>query len=282
MKTCTKCGIEKELTEFTRDKQKKDGLRPSCKSCENVGEKLTVIRNDGMKACTKCGLEKQITEFSKDKQKKCGLRPSCKMCEKLGRKDYFVSYRNKNKEIIKKNRDKTKDKAREYQLSYYEKNKKILKEKQKIYEKRNKKNLSESRKKYWLNRRAVDPSVNIKLNLRQGFSSRMKMYSKYGKTESFFEHTGLHYSEYIEHFETTQPEEFNLYLEKGAYHIDHIIPCALYDFTDEEEIKKCWHPHNLRIIPAEENLSKSNKLDLQLVDKYNIRHLLPKGGFNEN
>lgn len=33
MKTCSKCKIKKELTEFRVDNSKKDGLRPDCKSC---------------------------------------------------------------------------------------------------------------------------------------------------------------------------------------------------------------------------------------------------------
>lgn len=33
MKRCTKCHVYKELTEYTKDKQKKDGLRSDCRSC---------------------------------------------------------------------------------------------------------------------------------------------------------------------------------------------------------------------------------------------------------
>ena len=33
MKNCSKCGIEKEYSEFYRDKNKKDGFRSQCKSC---------------------------------------------------------------------------------------------------------------------------------------------------------------------------------------------------------------------------------------------------------
>ena len=33
MKKCTKCGIEKPLTEFHKEKAKKDGHRPNCKAC---------------------------------------------------------------------------------------------------------------------------------------------------------------------------------------------------------------------------------------------------------
>ena len=34
MKTCTKCGIEKELTEFCKNKRKNNGFQSNCKICE--------------------------------------------------------------------------------------------------------------------------------------------------------------------------------------------------------------------------------------------------------
>ena len=36
MKTCTKCKIEKEVTEFHRDKTRKDGLDYRCKPCIKI------------------------------------------------------------------------------------------------------------------------------------------------------------------------------------------------------------------------------------------------------
>lgn len=35
-KVCSKCGVIKELGEFSKDKSKKDGLLPDCKSCRKV------------------------------------------------------------------------------------------------------------------------------------------------------------------------------------------------------------------------------------------------------
>lgn len=35
LKTCTKCKDEKPVSAFTKDKQKRDGLRPICKICTN-------------------------------------------------------------------------------------------------------------------------------------------------------------------------------------------------------------------------------------------------------
>jgi len=38
MKRCTKCLVEKPMSEFYRDKHKKDGLKPFCKGCAKVGD----------------------------------------------------------------------------------------------------------------------------------------------------------------------------------------------------------------------------------------------------
>lgn len=36
MKTCTKCGEAKPVSEFGKDASKRDGLRPSCRDCTNA------------------------------------------------------------------------------------------------------------------------------------------------------------------------------------------------------------------------------------------------------
>ena len=36
MKTCTKCGVEKELGEFNKKKATKDGHRPACRGCQKA------------------------------------------------------------------------------------------------------------------------------------------------------------------------------------------------------------------------------------------------------
>jgi 5-methylcytosine-specific restriction endonuclease McrA len=38
-KVCTKCKVDKCITAFSKDKQKKDGLRSSCKECEAISKK---------------------------------------------------------------------------------------------------------------------------------------------------------------------------------------------------------------------------------------------------
>jgi len=65
--------------------------------------------------------------------------------------------------------------------------------------------------------------------------------------------------------------EFGLYLENKFtdgmnfdnypdWEVDHIIPCASFDFGNEEDIKKCCHHTNLQPLWLMDNRKKSNKI----------------------
>ncbi len=70
-------------------------------------------------------------------------------------------------------------------------------------------------------------------------------------------------------------EDFRIYLESkfepemswnnyGDWHIDHIVPCALFDLTREDHRKRCFHFSNLQPMFAIENQKKAAKSDGQL------------------
>lgn len=46
----------------------------------------------------------------------------------------------------------------------------------------------------------------------------------------------------------------------SGWHVDHIIPCASFDLTNEEQQKKCFHHTNLQPLWAEDNMKKSDKI----------------------
>lgn len=41
-----------------------------------------------------------------------------------------------------------------------------------------------------------------------------------------------------------------------VWHIDHIVPCAYFDLTREDELRRCFHFSNLRPLWAKENMSR--------------------------
>ncbi len=52
MKKCTKCGIDKELSQFNKDKKNKDGLRCYCKTCNsNIGKKWNENNKEWKNSC---------------------------------------------------------------------------------------------------------------------------------------------------------------------------------------------------------------------------------------
>lgn len=235
-----------------------------------------------MKVCSKCGIEKDESEFQKAKNGKNGLRSICKECDKQYRelrKENQAQYR-KNYHLNNKDRENTKnkeyslrniDKLKQYRKNYYLDNKdKYIKN-----YKNNKEKKLLKQKILQDNRRKNDPKFKLKCNIAGCFIMALKRNSAI-KRKPFFEYTGIAYADYITYFENNFPAEFAEITVKGKYHIDHIIPCAVYDFNNAEHIKLCWQPENLRIIPAKENLEKNDKLDFALIEKYNIAHLLPK------
>lgn len=44
----------------------------------------------------------------------------------------------------------------------------------------------------------------------------------------------------------------------------------------DKEFLKCWNIQNLRIITGAENEDKKNKLDFELIKKYDLFDLLPE------
>lgn len=67
MKECSKCHKQKELSEFVKDKNKKDGVRGICKECYNLSKRKTPVKpksKEGYKYCSKCKKELLLSEFN--------------------------------------------------------------------------------------------------------------------------------------------------------------------------------------------------------------------------
>jgi hypothetical protein len=113
-KICFTCGVSKPVSEFSKDKQKKDGLRPNCNECRSKKRKaeydkgkeaeykqsrLTlpkIVRTE--KVCGDCHVLKPITDFQHNKYHIDGYASECRECVSKRRKD--LSERNKAANLI--------------------------------------------------------------------------------------------------------------------------------------------------------------------------------------
>jgi hypothetical protein len=92
MKTCSKCGIEKDESEFSLDKNSKDGYSYRCKKCALISTRYYTLRRkliekavlpiDYLKKCTMCGKIKSKDEFHKNINATDGLSFHCKDCKR--------------------------------------------------------------------------------------------------------------------------------------------------------------------------------------------------------
>ena len=124
IKVCTKCQLPKPLSEFSKDKNRKDGLNPWCKFCikKSIEESKERILQEHIKyqeknpilfkICAYCKELKPVSNFHKSKSAKDGLNCRCKSCRKNDTKQRYL--KNKDKIIIK---------SKKYQLEHKEQHK---------------------------------------------------------------------------------------------------------------------------------------------------------------
>ena len=93
MKTCTKCGTEKELSEFGKHRTARSGKQSWCKSCvlaltrathaEKSRQAYEELERDEVtqtQKCSVCRIRKNFSEFPKNHRCKFGILRTCKDC----------------------------------------------------------------------------------------------------------------------------------------------------------------------------------------------------------
>jgi hypothetical protein len=127
-KVCSKCGVEKSVDEFKKNKRILAGIESTCKQCANKRNREYILKNGGR--------EYRKKKFINDEEKRNAI------------KQYQKQYREKNKE-------KNKEKHKEYMKEYFKKYKRKYKEKYKEY-------MKEYKKKYYQdNKEEIDKKNNL-------------------------------------------------------------------------------------------------------------------------
>ena len=186
----------------------------------------------GEKWCPSCKWPLSVEAFGRCKSHPDGLGRKCRQC---------------NKTVQARFRSQNPEKEKAAQSRYYAKNKEKVRAIVARWADKNPEKVKAAGARW----RAENPE--------KGAANKAKRRArKLSATPSWL--TDEHRAE-IEHHYRLANLLNRLFCTPGAWHVDHIAP------LNNEDISGLHVPWNLRVITAKENLSKSNKLIPELVDK---------------
>lgn len=249
IKICPNCKKEKDFSNFTKDKNRKDGLCFYCKSC---------IRTQTKKRIKKIKKYRKI--YYQNNSEKIKKRSNQQRKENKGnydpekRHNEYIRYKKKIKKTSRK---------------YYKCNKNKILNNNKIYRLNNRSKLNKWRRKYVKEKRKNDVNFKLKDNLRKRIKQMLNLTNN-KKTFRTFELVGCSIEKLREHLESLFKDNMT-WLNYGSgskndprieyWVIDHIKPCASFDLSDPEEQKKCFHYTNLQPLWNNDNIKKSDKIN---------------------
>lgn len=288
-KKCSKCSATLNVLCFYKDSLNSSGYSSSCKQCKSQSHKelinkrkIRIIEYPDEKTCTKCKETKLISEFSKNKSTTDGVSLYCKLCRRLNDENRKENAKNNiinvNKLIVKKcskcniekslidfriNR-KSQDNMSHMCLECLPKNN-WTKEKQRISEKKYRTNNPEKMKeKYKKQGQNINRRIRDSINHRIKDALFSKNLKKIKKTNEYLNCSTEYFKLWIE----SQFVENMTWENYGEWHFDHVKPCASYNLSLENDVKECFCWENFQPLWGPENISKSSKIDNDLINEH--------------
>jgi hypothetical protein len=212
IKICSKCKVEKDICEYHKDKNKKDGLNTYCKLC-------TINHS------------KEYYENNKEK---------ILLSNKNSRSDYNKEYREKNKE-----------KEKERFKIYYYNNLDKMKERQKLYNESNPEKIKILRQQSKLKNKEKNKEKNIHIiTWRSLLNNSLKRFNT-NKENKTIELLGYSAQDLKEHLESKFLEGMS-WNNRSEWHIDHIIPVSSFNKSEKmsvvnslDNLQPLWAKDNL-------------------------------------
>lgn len=252
MKQCSKCGDTKELSCFSKDPSKSDGLYSSCKTCKSVGSRKNYedrkLRTAAIKSlpenktCTRCRAIFPSAMFNKGTSSADGLTNWCKTCIF----EYSSHYR-------KANREKVLEKSRAYE----EANKDKISKRKSVYYIKNRERILERNAAWEIEAKKTKPLFSLRKVLRNRTAEAFHR-GGFSKTSKTADMLGCDWDFFLRHLES-QFHEGMSWDNRGEWHMDHIIPLSSAK-TEDELIALC-HYTNIQPLWAADNLKKGANLE---------------------
>lgn len=239
MKRCTSCGQSRALSEFYVDRSASDGRDSWCSECV-LGKVAAYVdsNRDAINARVRELREARPERFrQRDRERYVRDREKRLAAGKAYREtrsDFFAAYA---REYAEKHRER----LTAYRAEYYQRTKEKSRPRRRSYEAK----LRERDVRYVISHR-------ISRAIYHSIGSR-----KAGRAwESLLGYT---VDELVQHLEAYFADGIT-WGNRGEWHIDHIVPQAVFRFEDEDELRVCWSLANLRPMWGHDNQTKHAKL----------------------
>ncbi len=260
MKTCNKCGDEKELEEFTIDKRLKSGRQGICRECcskyrkkhRKENEELYSIRNK----------EKYKNLSSIELQKKKDYEKKYREENKEYFEKYYKQYYKENEDYFKKHRKEHKEERNKHSREYFKNNREYFKEKKKEYY--NSEKGKETRRKWHNKYNQENPHIVAWRSIMR----RMVLQLQFNKIDSTYDTLGYSAEELKTHIKGLFLSGMS-WENYGDWHIDHTTSVSLFNKNTPPSIvnalsnlKPMWATtRKIDGIIYEGNLNKGNNLE---------------------
>jgi hypothetical protein len=281
-KTCGGCGEPKLLSEFTTKGKTARGTIlyvAKCKACRSKVARSPAAKRkanhyykrnrERIKAAVRASYQRH--KEKRVAQKAVYREENRKEIRARQKRDYeanLLERQQANRDDYARNAEKRRQYRREYRAKFPDKvresdrksrERRYLSGKtaadRKVFVEKNKAKLRDWARNY----RKTDINRNISIKLRNRINAVLRYNKKSKPTEDLL---GCSVSEFAVHFQS-QFEE-GMTWEKflaGEIHIDHIVPCALFDLSLTEEQEEWFHFSNLQPLWATENFRKPKYVD---------------------
>jgi hypothetical protein len=289
-KECVECKISLPISSFENNiKRGKAYVRNKCYQCrlkrthqlrqEKCDAEKKVVQS---KICLHCNVNKSIEEYYKYKLSPDGHSNICSECAKTAKKTQLQNKNTQNTNVPNvlfcEKCKITKD------VSFFKRNSKSKtgfykmcnacwkpktwnSEKQKASEKKYVLANPEKMKEKW-KRASLRPNRIIRERLNKRISCALQSVNN-RKINNTHEYVGCDMKYLKKWFEYHFSDNTLGWHNKGDWHIDHVMPCAVFDLTKPEEQLKCFHWSNLRPCLKLENMEKGDKIIPELIEKHN-------------
>ena len=184
------------------------------------------------------------------------------------RKKYREENIEQERERDKKRRMGNPKKEKSRLKKYGENNREKIKERRRKYREGNREKVRKQdrgyRKKRYTKKWYIDMCKDLKYILNNKIRLAVGNSLKGNKKGRHWEDlVGYTLEDLFKRLKKTTPEGYDWqdFIE-GKFHIDHIVPISVFNFTKPEhpDFRKCWALSNLQLLLARENIIKSNKL----------------------